>query len=191
VLYVGASLIGYLLGSFPTAYVVMKSARDGVDILKNGTGNVGAMNVYEVSGSKSLGLIVGVIDILKGLVVTFIFGHHFGVLAGSTAGLFAVTGHNYSLYVKFRGGRGLATAAGVLLVIQPLAVAAYLAVYFILRIVRLKLYVSSVIGILAAFVPVVARFMTQAGTLAIMSTMFLIVLSKHLLPLKYEFEDAH
>jgi glycerol-3-phosphate acyltransferase PlsY len=104
---------GYLFGSIPTAYV-MVFRRAGIDIRKTGSGNVGALNSYDVTQSKKIGMIVGVIDGLKGFVVTVTAGQ---ILGGSfwnqSAALCgALIGHNYPCWLRFRGGRGLAPAAG-------------------------------------------------------------------------------
>lgn len=194
-----AAIIAYLIGSFPTAYVIGKHLR-GIDISKNGSGNIGAMNAYDVTDSKMIGIMVGAIDILKGLVVTVFFSatsftwHNSGLpaikIGGLTAALFVVLGHNYSIYIKFKGGRGLATAAGAFLVIQPLAVAVFLVVYFTLRFARLKLYLSSVIGILCAVIPVLFKFASIPYAEALLGLLLLVVLSKYIVPLKNELRNA-
>ncbi|HUI29614.1 MAG TPA: glycerol-3-phosphate acyltransferase [Candidatus Acidoferrales bacterium] len=196
------AVVAYLIGSFPTAYVVGKQAR-GIDILRNGTGNVGAMNAYDVTGSKLIGVTVGTIDILKGIAVTMIAQHIFG-LTGSTivsegdgrlglcvmAGFFAVLGHNYSVFIKFKGGRGLATAAGALLIVQPLSVAIYLAIYISLRAAKLKLYLSSVFGILIASIPLLAKFAAAPIVEVFAALLLIVVLSKHMIPLKDELQNG-
>lgn len=184
-----AAVTSYLIGSFPTAYVIGKHIR-GIDISRNGTGNIGAMNAYEVTGSKAIGITVGVIDVLKGLIVTLVFDYNLGLTAGLTAALFAVIGHNYSVFVKFRGGRGLAVAAGALLIIQPLAVAIYLAVYLALRAAKFKLYISSVVGILCGSVPMFLKFIPIAYAEAFTILLLAVILSKHVVPLKNELQNA-
>ncbi len=188
-LILAAAVTAYLIGSIPTAYVIGKRLR-GIDILRNGSGNIGAMNAYEVTGSKAIGIGVGAIDVLKGLVVTLIFDYNFGLTAGLTAALFAVVGHNYSIFINFRGGRGLATAAGALLIIQPLAVAVYLAIYFVLRIAKLKLYVSSVAGILCGSIPVFLKIIPVANAEFLTLLLLAVILSKHVVPLKNELQNA-
>ncbi len=104
-------IYSYLLGSFPTAYVLLK--RKGLNITEEGSGNVGALNASRV-GSKATGMAVFVIDALKGFaavqITILIFGNSF--LFASLALLGAVTGHCFSIWLKFKGGRGLATAFG-------------------------------------------------------------------------------
>ena len=106
-------LIGYLLGSIPTAYILLKK-RSGIDITKTGSGNVGALNSFEVSKSKSVGATVLIIDLLKGLlsviiVKMFISDLFIYQMSALCAAVFA---HSFSPWIKFKGGRGLATAAG-------------------------------------------------------------------------------
>jgi glycerol-3-phosphate acyltransferase PlsY len=104
---------GYLIGSIPTAYLIV-FRRDGIDIRKTGSGNVGALNSFDVTQSKKIGIIVGFIDGLKGFIVAVTAGQ---ILAGSfwnqsAALCCALIGHNYPCWLRFRGGRGLAPAAG-------------------------------------------------------------------------------
>jgi glycerol-3-phosphate acyltransferase PlsY len=111
--YLISSLIGYLLGSFPSAYIFLKKAK-GIDITKEGSGNVGAMNSFDVSNSKVIGYSVFLVDFLKGaasvLIPAFLFPDHFIYPAISL--LFAVFSHCYNPWINFKGGRGLSTAAG-------------------------------------------------------------------------------
>ena len=108
--------LSYLVGSLPTAYIAGKLCR-GIDIRKYGSGNVGATNVFRVLG-KVPGIIVLSIDILKGvLAVAFIPG-----VLGLTeifsyvlAGLAVVSGHNWTVFLQFKGGKGMATSLGVLI----------------------------------------------------------------------------
>jgi len=105
--------IGFLLGSVPNAYLILKKIKN-VDITTSGSGNVGALNSYQVSSSKLIGLLVLFLDLLKGALTVLIAKHFFPndfLLVASTLG-FAVLGHCYSPWIKFKGGKGLATAAG-------------------------------------------------------------------------------
>ena len=104
---------GYLVGSIPTAYLIVRR-RIGIDIRRSGSGNVGAFNSYDVTHSKRIGVFVGVFDGLKGLVVAFTAGQLLGgsFWDQSAALCGALIGHNYPVWLRFRGGRGLAPAAG-------------------------------------------------------------------------------
>lgn len=108
----------YFIGSIPTAYLLVRY-KAGIDIRKAGSGNVGAFNTFDVTKSKSIGIIVGLLDALKGFVVSaglaWILRASFELQA---TGLVAVIlGHNYPVWLKFHGGRGLATGAGALFAI--------------------------------------------------------------------------
>ncbi|MCB9211388.1 MAG: glycerol-3-phosphate acyltransferase [Ignavibacteriales bacterium] len=119
--YLISIIFGYLIGSFPTAFIVLKKKR-GIDIRNAGSGNVGTLNSYEVTNSKKIGIAVLVVDMFKGIVsvvfIKMIFDEQFILPALSL--LFAVFGHCYSIWLKFKGGRGLATAAGGALVLSPI-----------------------------------------------------------------------
>ena len=114
-------IIGYLLGSIPTAYIVSR-IRKGIDIRNIGSGNMGGANVMREIGTRE-GLFVGLIDVVKGAGAIFIvqaldipelwvFGTGFGVLVG----------HNFPVFAGFRGGRGSATIIGIFLVLAPEAI---------------------------------------------------------------------
>lgn len=111
--YLISALFGYLSGSFPTAYIILKKKK-GIDIRNVGSGNVGAMNSYEVTNSKLLGIFVFVIDFLKGLlpVLFFVYVLNFSFSLSSLSLLFSIFSHCFNPWLQFRGGRGLATAAG-------------------------------------------------------------------------------
>lgn len=127
-------IISYLLGAFPTGLVVSKIFF-GIDIRKLGSGNIGSTNVFRVLGTK-YGIIVQIIDILKGFLPVFFistyflnfieddflykFGGELGVKIIS--GFFAIIGHIWSIFVKFRGGKGVNTTLGMLLGVAPLEV---------------------------------------------------------------------
>jgi len=106
-------LIGYLLGSFPAAYIITK-LKTGQDIREIGTKNMGTGNVFHHVG-KVEGLIVLLIDILKGslAVIIAIYGFKLPYYIGALSGLFAVLGHVFPIFLNFKGGRGAATTLGV------------------------------------------------------------------------------
>ena len=115
-------LAAYLLGAFPTSLVVGKLR--GVDLRKQGSGNLGATNAFRVLGWKAA-LPVFIVDILKGWFPTFFFPRWDGIGVAEMAlayGAAAILGHVFSIYVRFKGGKGVATSAGVFLALAPLAV---------------------------------------------------------------------
>jgi len=113
-------LIGaYILGSIPAAYLCVKWAT-GADIRKMGTGNVGSSNVAQTT-SKWLAVAVGLFDMGKGTLAFFIaYWLGFEVWQQMAAGFFTVVGHNWSVFIGFRGGKGMITTLGVIFAISPL-----------------------------------------------------------------------
>jgi glycerol-3-phosphate acyltransferase PlsY len=112
--YFYAICCGYLIGSLPTAYLIVKLAT-GVDVRAAGSGNVGGFNAFRVTESKSIGIVVGVIDGLKGVLAAGLAWWLFplDVWMQAAAAVGTIVGHNYSVWLRFKGGRGLATAAGI------------------------------------------------------------------------------
>jgi acyl-phosphate glycerol 3-phosphate acyltransferase len=110
----------YLIGAIPFGYLVARSL--GVDILRQGSGNIGATNVGRILGKK-FGFLVFALDLLKGAIPTAA-GSYFGQGTGSTLavamGLAAILGHLFPVYLRFRGGKGVATGAGVAGVLVPI-----------------------------------------------------------------------
>lgn len=119
ILYVLVCLGSYLVGSIPTAYLVLKKFH-GKNVMKEGSGNVGAMNSFDVTGSKATGFIVFAFDFLKGFIpaAIMIFALDLYLPYIMLPATLLVIGHNYSIFLKFKGGRGLATAAGASLLIN-------------------------------------------------------------------------
>ena len=128
-----ALVIGYFFGAFQTGYIYGKL--HGIDIREHGSGNAGATNTLRTLGMKA-GAITFVGDCLKSvaaiLLVTYFFGDYFAGDArvlGLYAGLGAVLGHNFPFYLKFKGGKGIACTAGVVMAVCPQAVPSCLAVF--------------------------------------------------------------
>jgi len=119
-----AGVIGYFIGSVPTAYLVVRW-KSKVDIRQAGSGNVGTLNSFQVTKSKLVGVAVLVIDLMKGAMAVVLaralIGADFSFAA--FAGIGSVIGHNFPVWLRFKGGRGLATAAGVMLVLAWIVVA--------------------------------------------------------------------
>ena len=101
----------YLVGSIPCGYLMGKLR--GVDLRRHGSGNIGTTNAFRVLG-KQLGMLVFCCDAAKGFFPALIGAHH-APFWGVAAGLAAVVGHNWSVFLGFRGGRGVATGMGVAL----------------------------------------------------------------------------
>lgn len=123
------TVLGYLLGAISFAVIVAR--RHGVDILTQGSGNPGATNVKRVLGSKC-GNTVFVLDALKGFVAAGWPMLLLGDVRLAVLGLIAaILGHSFSIFLKFRGGKGVATTMGGLLAIMPIVLLAGLAVWAI------------------------------------------------------------
>ena len=150
-----AAIIGYLLGSIPCGLVFVKMIC-GIDIREYGSHNIGATNVFRTVGARMASFVL-LGDMLKGvlaiLIVRFFFGNnlHLELLTA----IFALLGHNFSLFLHFTGGRGVATGLGVLLYFMPdvsiFILTVWAAVVFVTKYVSLA-------SILAAFLAPVAAF---------------------------------
>lgn len=120
-------LAGYLCGCIPTGVLVGRYA--GVDVRAAGSGNVGATNVARTAG-RAAGIITLVVDVAKGaLPVSIARGLGEPPVTVALVGLAAVAGHLFPIFSRFRGGKGVATAAGVFLVLTPLALAVSFAAF--------------------------------------------------------------
>lgn len=123
-------VLAYLLGATPTSYLVSRLVY-GIDLRQHGSGNLGATNVFRVLGWKAA-VPVGLVDVAKGWLPTTLFPAWDAAGATEWAlayGAAAIVGHVFSIYVKFRGGKGVATSAGVFIALAPWAVLAGLLVW--------------------------------------------------------------
>ena len=171
-------LLAFLLGSIPFGLIIAKAK--GINIREHGSGNIGATNVLRVVGKK-YGITCLFLDALKGLVPTVIaisvirysgmrnpmmvpallpFGQEFPMLTAQllqvVTGLCAVLGHNYSPWVAFKGGKGIATSAGVLIALMPAAVVILLVVWLLAFFISRYVSLASIIA--AAVLPVLTIF---------------------------------
>src|SRR5262249_34265849 len=118
-------LVSYFLGAVPFGYLVARAR--GIDILRQGSGNIGATNVGRILG-KRLGVLVFLLDFTKGVLPSAVgtwLDHAAGLdlpasTLGVSAGLAAVLGHMFPIYLRFKGGKGVATGAGVVIVLVPI-----------------------------------------------------------------------
>ena len=139
-------IIGYLLGSIPTAYIVSR-LRKGIDIRNVGSGNMGAANVMREIGTPE-GIFVGLIDIAKGAGAILITqALNISELWVFGAGFAALVGHNFPVFAGFRGGRGSATVIGIFLVLAPQAMLVTLVIVAIPFFTTRKFSVAILIGI--------------------------------------------
>ncbi|MBQ9992575.1 MAG: glycerol-3-phosphate 1-O-acyltransferase PlsY [Firmicutes bacterium] len=142
---IAAAIFSYLLGSVPTGYLLVKF-RTGNDIRNYGSGNIGATNTLRVLG-KCGGAIVLVCDLLKGALAAIlgqiIAGQYFAIICG----VLAILGHTFPVWLRFNGGKGAATAIGVMIIASPLSavitIAAWLISLYFTRIVSLSTIVAA------------------------------------------------
>ncbi|HYF39932.1 MAG TPA: glycerol-3-phosphate 1-O-acyltransferase PlsY [Gemmatimonadales bacterium] len=121
--------VSYLVGAFPTSFLVSR-AFAGIDLRQHGSGNLGATNLYRVLGWK-YAIPVALVDIAKGVVPVLVFAPRFSTseLFALACGIAAIVGHVFSVFVRFKGGKGVATAAGVMLGLTPAALGVAAAVW--------------------------------------------------------------
>lgn len=136
-------VLAYLIGSIPTGYLIGKSK--GIDIRKQGSNNIGATNTARVLGKKYF-LLVTILDSMKGFIFVFLFRfnilpYEWCLLSPILYGVFAVLGHVFPIFLKFKGGKAVATGAGVALGYSPViclvGIIAFVVVYFSTKIVSL------------------------------------------------------
>lgn len=128
-------IISYICGSFPTSIVVSKLAK-GIDIRNYGSGNAGGTNVFRVLGWQ-YGILVSIVDIGKGVIATLLVSQirieqlsfECDMLFKIVAGLSAVIGHSFTVFAGFRGGKGVATGAGMLISLTPVVFIACLIIF--------------------------------------------------------------
>ena len=150
-------LASYLLGAVPTSYLAGRLFR-GIDLREHGSKNLGATNLYRVLGWR-VAVPVGLFDMAKGLVPVLLFAPQVSTSQtfALVCGLTAVVGHVFSVFVGFKGGKGVATVAGVMLGLTPAALLVALAVWIVL--VFLTGYVSLGSIVAAAVFPLAVRLL--------------------------------
>lgn len=159
---VGVVIAAYLLGSVPVGLIVGK-VFFGKDIRDEGSGNLGATNAYRALGPVA-GVLVFVLDVAKGAAPVYVALRLWGqptdpwsTLVLVMTGMAAIAGHNWPVYLKFRGGKGVSTAAGVLVVLFPYLTAA-LAVVWIVAVLLTRYVSVGSIAIALGFPVLVAIF---------------------------------
>jgi len=151
-------LIAYLVGAIPTAYLAVQCLK-GQDVRSLGDGNAGAANAARVLGPRG-GLVVGTIDVGKGLAVVLLAqGLLDSLAAAMIAGILAIIGHAWPVYLRGHGGRGAATAVGVLLATVPVVAAPMAA----LALVILYLSRSATRALAAMYIPLPFLVFWPAG----------------------------
>lgn len=177
--YVFFIIIAYLLGSIPSALIVGKIGFN-IDIREHGSGNLGATNAFRVLGVKA-GIIVTLSDILKGTVATLIplLAAHFYDFDVSRLiiGLFAVLGHTYPIFAKFKGGKAVATSGGIILGLNPLLFLVMLLTFFMT--LYLSKYVSLASMVTGVVSTIIAFFLKDYLLFALILALTLFVIYRH------------
>lgn len=192
------AVAAYLLGSIPTGYLLVRFFRHE-DIRSVGSGNIGATNVLR-SGGKALGAATFFIDMLKGCAAVYLgglLGPILGVIVSPLVGqimptgqfryfealsaLFAVLGHMFPVWLRFRGGKGVATGFGVFLVAAPAAALAAISVFFLVLLLSRYVSLASILG--AASFPVFAWILVSgprpAVFIAAQFVVALLIIARH------------
>jgi glycerol-3-phosphate acyltransferase PlsY len=168
------AVVSYLVGSIPFGLLLTKISGAG-DLRTIGSGNIGATNVLR-TGRKGLAALTMILDVAKGFVVVYV-AKRIHLDLGVTAAFFAVIGHNFPIWLRFKGGKGVATTFGVMLAISwPVGVAGgatWLAVLLITRI--------SSLGALAALatVPLYAWWLSSESVVLLASALALLGIARH------------
>ena len=172
--FVVAAAISYILGSIPNGLILGKAIW-GVDLRQHGSKNIGATNAWRTIG-KAGGISIFALDFLKGAVSAYL-GLYLGgsELAGVLCGILAIAGHSWSVFLAFKGGKGVATGLGVIAALMPMVTLIVFAVWF--AIVYFTGYVSlgSIVG--AALVPILTLFFglhTEFLILGLIAAVFII-----------------
>jgi acyl phosphate:glycerol-3-phosphate acyltransferase len=141
-------VVAYLIGSIPFGLILAKAAGAG-DVRQIGSGNIGATNVLR-TGRKGLALATLVLDMLKGGLPAGLAYRYFGPDMAVVAGLGAVLGHCFPVWLKFKGGKGVATAAGVVLSLTPITGLIVLALFVLIALLTRYVSLASILAALAA-----------------------------------------
>jgi len=175
-------LLSYLIGSIPMSYILARNL-GGIDIRAHGSGNVGATNVYRVLG-KLPGALALLLDIGKGLFVVTILAYYFNFYISMdeemlriVLGLSAIAGHIWTVFLGFKGGKGIATSIGVLIVIAPKALILSAIVWLVVFIA--KRYVSLASLASALSLPIFSFLFYSSRVSLLCITLWLITSYKH------------
>jgi glycerol-3-phosphate acyltransferase PlsY len=194
ILYVIVAAVAYLLGSIPFGYLLVRIFR-GQDIRQTGSGNIGATNVAR-SGAKGLGIATLALDAFKGAtavgLAAFLAGSKYNLCGDfvehpcaltlrlmSLAALFAVLGHVFPVWLRFKGGKGVATALGVFCILFPKAILVALAIFILVVAITRYVSLGSILGAIAF--PIAAYFTQRPDWLALLlaSGVSLVIILKH------------
>ena len=182
-----AYLLAYLIGGIPTSFIAGKLK--GIDITKHGSGNSGATNALRVLGTK-IGVTVMLLDAFKGIVAILVGRWILSLLSievtqiyDITLGVTAILGHVFSIYLKFKGGKGVATAAGVYGLLSPItlliALAAFIIVVAVTRYVSLGSIIAAIVLVISQLVMNYLSNFEQLSILILTIFVALFIILKH------------
>lgn len=198
--YLVSLLLGYVIGSVPTAFLLLKKTKN-IDITTVGTGNVGAMNSFDVTNSKFIGISVFILDLFKGMLPILILKmfsmNDFSFL--SVALIACVFSHCYNPWLKLKGGRGLASAAGGASLIFPFALVVWVILWVIFFLMKKDFTIANVVASAMTLILIVTSISTafkyafpkpDSEAILVLFTLglLLIIISKHTEPLQELFD---
>ena len=170
-------IIAYLLGSFPSALVIGKTFYNK-DIRNYGSGNLGSTNAFRVLGKKG-GAIVFILDILKGGLAFLIAKYAGATISPLIIAVFALIGHIYPIFANFKGGKAVATSAGIILFCSPLLFITLFIIFVItLKIWKMVSLSSTIISIAAVFIVWLGNYDLTARIMLTIFAVFIII--KHI-----------
>jgi glycerol-3-phosphate acyltransferase PlsY len=176
---VASTVFGYFLGSIPFGYLLVRAFR-GTDVRATGSGNIGATNVARTS--PILGLSTLLLDLFKGLAAVWITATVFSGdrSVAFAAGLAAICGHVFPVWLRFRGGKGVATGLGSFLLLTPKAILIAFGIFVVMGFAFRYISLASITA--AALLPVMAFALGEARTpaqIALISCACLLIIAKH------------
>ncbi|AXC13712.1 Acyl-phosphate:glycerol-3-phosphate O-acyltransferase PlsY [Acidisarcina polymorpha] len=178
--YLFVAAVAYLLGSIPFGFLLVLLFRKE-DIRTKGSGNIGATNVVR-SGAKGLGLLTFFLDAAKGYLAVLAAGwilRWFGGMAAvpqdaaAIAALFAILGHMYPMWLRFKGGKGVATSLGVFLALSPVAAVSGLAIFVVVLLIWRYVSLASIVA--ALVFPVAAIYVSRASRTSMFEVVIVLV----------------
>lgn len=169
----------YLLGSIPFGYILVRTFR-GQDVRRTGSGNIGATNVSRTS--PRLGALTLILDALKGLsavlVTCALFPTHQGLMF--TAALFAIVGHVFPVWLRFRGGKGVATGLGSFVILTPKTILVMIAIFILIFLTLRYVSIASILSV--ALFPLLASILEPNmnwQTIGVTAAASLIIIVRH------------
>ena len=176
-----ALIASYLIGSIPTAYLLVKRLK-GIDVRTVGSGNVGATNVTRTAGLAA-GSVVFLVDLAKGWVAAAVIAPwlnpHASMTTRLACGLFAVLGHTAPIWLRFRGGKGVATTIGALLGAAPIVAAVYLVTWAIVALISRHVSAGSLLAAVSIPIAQWAVLHRPIKDIALGALLMLLIILRH------------